>query len=77
MADLDSYLAVCPLEMGQALLEGYEQGGGHLPDPDQLRQAIALAGLSRLAEPLRHADPHWRQAIEERICRLENAGAEA
>lgn len=77
VADLGSYLAVCPLEMGRSLLEGYEQGGGRLPDPDQLRQAIALAELSRLAEPLRHADPDWRQAIEERICRLESAGAQA
>ncbi|WP_244925119.1 aminoglycoside phosphotransferase family protein [Actinomyces bowdenii] len=76
-ADLGSYLAVCPLEMGRSLLEGYEQAGGRLPDPDQLRQAISLSELSRLAEPLRHADPHWRQAIEERICRLESAGAEA
>ncbi|BDA65251.1 aminoglycoside phosphotransferase family protein [Actinomyces capricornis] len=77
VADLGSYLAVCPLEMGRPLLEGYEQGGGSLPDPDQLRRAIALAELSRLAEPLRHADPDWRQAIEERIGRLENAGAQA
>lgn len=71
-ADLGSYLALCPAEAGQALIEGYREGGGGLPDANRIRHAIALSELSRLVEPLRHADPGWADAIDARLARLES-----
>lgn len=72
--DLGSYLAVCPPDAGAALLEGYRQEAGRVPDKHQLRAATTLAELSRLVEPLRHADPGWANAIGVRLSRLEQAG---
>lgn len=77
VSDLGSYLSVCPPGAGRALLEGYEAAGGALPSAAQLRTATALAEVSRLAEPLRHADPDWRSAIDARLTDLEQGGAGA
>ncbi|MGK2348793.1 aminoglycoside phosphotransferase family protein [Actinomyces sp. W5033] len=74
--DLGSYLAVCPPEAGTALLEGYRQEAGRVPDRNQLWAATTLAGLSRLTEPLRHAQPSWAEAISARLAHLERACAE-
>lgn len=70
--DLGSYLALCPAQIGRALLEGYAGAGGQVPEDSHLRHAVALAELSRLVEPLRHADPDWLSAIETRLARLES-----
>lgn len=62
VTDLGSYLAVAPPSLRCALLEGY---GEHRPVPDaeQLGTAIALSRLMRLVDPLRQADPSWRERV--------------
>ncbi|WP_196716631.1 aminoglycoside phosphotransferase family protein [Actinomyces trachealis] len=74
--DLGSYLAVCPPEAGTVLLQGYRQEAGRVPDRRPLRAATVLAELSRLTEPLRHADPAWGEAVSARLSRLEDTGGQ-
>lgn len=69
--DLGSYRAMAAREEFEALLEGYEAAGGVPPSIVDLRAATCLAELSRLAEPLRHGDPRWAEAISARLDRLE------
>ena len=62
VTDLGSYLAVAPAFQGRALLEGYAE---HRPVPgaEHLGVAVAHSRLARLADPLRRADPLWRERI--------------
>jgi len=71
VTDLGSYLAVAPASQGSALLEGYAE---HRPAPDaeQLGVAIAHSRLARLADPLRRADPSWRERIGVELAAIEN-----
>ena len=71
VTDLGSYLAVAPASQGRALLEGYAE---HRPAPDaeQLGVAIAHSRLARLADPLRRADPSWREHIGMELAAIEN-----
>ncbi|WP_139738620.1 aminoglycoside phosphotransferase family protein [Actinomyces wuliandei] len=71
--DLGAYLSVAPPGVSQAFLSGYAHGGGTVPGREELGTALALARLSRLAEPLHQAAPTWRQDIEETLTYLEEA----
>ena len=73
--DLGSYLAVVDPETGAALLRGYADAGGDLPDGAGLRAGIAHARMARLVEPLRHADPLWRTRIDQALGELEETCA--
>lgn len=73
--DLGSCLAVVGPEAGVALLKGYADAGGDLPDGARLRAGIAHARMARLVEPLRHADPLWRTRIGQRLDELEETCA--
>ena len=70
VADLGSYLAVAPASQGRALLEGYAE---HRPVPcaEQLGVAVAHSRLARLADPLRRADPSWRERIGTELAVIE------
>ncbi|AYD90003.1 aminoglycoside phosphotransferase family protein [Actinomyces lilanjuaniae] len=72
--DLGAYLSVAPPGMSQAFLSGYAHGGGTVPSEEELATALALARLSRLAEPLRQGAPTWRQDIDETLTHLEDEG---
>lgn len=68
--DLASYVAVEALHAGEpdgsavaGLRSGYEAGGGRWPADDDLRSASAAALLSRAKEPLRRAEPTWRDGV--------------
>ncbi|CAM2853739.1 phosphotransferase family protein [Actinomyces slackii] len=74
--DLGSYRAMAAHEEFEALLEGYKAAGGAPPSITDLRAATCLAELSRLAEPLRHGDPRWAEAISARLDRLESQVAD-
>ena len=69
--DLGSYLAMAPASQGRALLEGYAE---HRPVPaaEQLGVAVARSRLARLADPLRHADPSWRERIGVELAAIES-----
>ena len=71
VADLGSYLAVAPASQGSALLEGYAE---HRPVPsaEQLGVAVAHSHLARLADPLRRADPSWRERIGAELAVIES-----
>ena len=71
VADLGSYLAVAPASQGRALLEGYAE---HRPVPcaEQLGVAVARSRLARLADPLRRADPSWRERIGAELAVIES-----
>ena len=71
VTDLGSYLAVAPASQGRALLEGYAE---HRPAPgaEQLGVAIAYSRLARLADPLRRADPSWRERIGVELAAIES-----
>ncbi len=68
--DLGSYLAVAPSSQRRALLEGY---AAHRPVPggEELGWAIALSRLARLADPLRRAEPSWRERIGADLAAIE------
>ena len=68
--DLGSYLAVAPSSQRRALLEGY---AAHQPVPggEELGWAIALSRLARLADPLRRAEPSWRERIGADLAAIE------
>ena len=69
--DLGSYLAVAPASQGHALLEGYAE---HRPVPaaEQLGAAVARSRLARLADPLRQADPSWRERVGAELAVIES-----
>ena len=69
--DLGSYLAVVDGAAARALLDGYADAGGRVPDGPGLAAGTARARLERLAEPLRHADPLWRERIGRELEELE------
>ena len=71
VADLGSYLAVAPASQERALLEGYAE---HRPVPcaEQLGVAVARSRLARLADPLRRADPSWRERIGAELAVIES-----
>ena len=69
--DLGSYLAVVDGAAARALLDGYADAGGRVPDDADLAAGAARARLARLAEPLRHADPLWRERIGRELEELE------
>ena len=73
--DLGSYLAVVDDATGRALLDGYADAGGRVPDGPGLAAGTARARLARLAEPLRHADPLWRERIGRELEELEGTCA--
>ena len=68
--DLGSYLAEAPSSQRRALLDGY---AAHRPVPGtgELGTAIALSRLARLADPLRRADPAWRERISTDLAAIE------
>ncbi len=76
--DIGSYLAAAGPESADSLLEGYRDGWrGHrrAPVPDlsteALRPMILHSLLLRVADPLRRADPAWRESMHNRIDRIE------
>lgn len=69
--DLGSYLAMAPASQGRALLEGYAEHGP-VPAAEQLGVAVARSRLARLADPLRHADPSWRERIGVELAAIES-----
>ena len=69
--DLGSYLALSSPEAGAAFLEGYQAGGGRLPEAEQLALGLSHALALRVAEPLRKARPSWRQDVDLMLRRLE------
>ena len=68
--DLGSYLVGAPSSQRRALLEGY---AAHRPVPggEELGWAIALSRLARLADPLRRAEPSWRERIGADLAAIE------
>lgn len=73
--DLGSYLAVVDDATGRALLDGYADAGGRVPDEADLAAGVLGARLARLAEPLRHADARWRERIGREVEELEGTCA--
>lgn len=73
--DLGSYLSVVGDATARALLDGYADAGGRVPDGPALAAGAARARLARLAEPLRHADPRWRERIGREVEELEGTCA--
>ena len=73
--DLGSYLAVVDDATACALLDGYADAGGRVPDRADLAAGAVRARLERLAEPLRHADPRWRERIGRELEELEETCA--
>ncbi|WP_053586374.1 phosphotransferase family protein [Actinomyces sp. oral taxon 414] len=73
--DLGSYLAVVDDATGRALLDGYADAGGRVPDEADLAAGVLGARLARLAEPLRHADTRWRERIGRELEELEETCA--
>ena len=73
--DLDSYLTIVDDATARALLDGYADAGGRVPDEAGLAAGAARARLARLAEPLRHADPLWRERIGRELEELEGTCA--
>ena len=73
--DLGSYLAVVDDATARALLDGYADAGGRVPDRADLAAGTVRARLERLAEPLRHADPRWRERIGRELEELEETCA--
>ena len=73
--DLGSYLAVVDDATGRALLDGYADAGGRVPDEADLAAGALGARLARLAEPLRHADTRWRERIGQEVEELEETCA--
>ena len=73
--DLGSYLAVVDDAMARALLDGYADAGGRGPDRADLAAGAVRARLERLVEPLRHADPRWRERIDRELEELEETCA--
>ncbi len=69
--DLGSYLSQVGPELGQALLDGYRAGGGLPPGPAEREAALTRSLVLRAAEPLRAADPAWRQALSATLEDLE------
>ena len=53
------------------MLAGYERAGGALPRGGELGRAVTRSRLLRLVDPLRRADPLWREAIGASLSRLE------
>ncbi len=79
-ADLGSFCAVEVLreqegapaaELSASLLGGYADAGGTVPGPDSLRDWTAYWLISRLTEPLRHAQPTWRFGILQRWAQIQ------
>lgn len=73
--DLGSYLSVVDDATGRALLDGYADAGGRVPDEADLAAGVLGARLARLAEPLRHADTRWRERIGREVEELEETCA--
>ena len=73
--DLGSYLAVVDDATARALLDGYADAGGRVPDRADLAAGVLGARLARLAEPLRHADTRWRERIGREVEELEETCA--
>lgn len=73
--DLGSYLAVVDDATARALLDGYADAGGRVPDEADLAAGALGARLARLAEPLRHADARWRERIGREVEELEETCA--
>ncbi|TFH53481.1 aminoglycoside phosphotransferase family protein [Actinomyces viscosus] len=69
VTDLGSYLAVAPPSLRCALLQGYGERRP-VPDTEQLGTAIALSRLARLADPLRQADPSWRERVSTELAAI-------
>ncbi|WP_026460819.1 phosphotransferase family protein [Schaalia suimastitidis] len=70
-ADLGSYLQCAPPHAAQPFLDGYEAGGGQVPDDDYLRDARARTIVEKLAEPLRNAQPTWKNDMNNALDELE------
>ena len=78
--DLGSYLDLLgpnQAHLQSALLDGYADAGGRLPNEDQLWWGRLRAASARLAEPLRRGEPRWRVQIEVALARLEDSWARA
>lgn len=71
--DLGSWLAVADgnPDEADALLRGYADGAGRVPDADELTTALASGLASRALAPLRAADPDWRTGVSANLDRLE------
>lgn len=63
-ADIASYIDLTSPDAADAFLDGYADVR---PLPDGLPAHITRARIARLAEPLRHAHPDWRQQIARRL----------
>lgn len=82
--DIGSYLAVASEQEGQAFLEGYESACSVLtmPSARDIALATAMSLITRLAGPLRTADPEWHATtqtmltdVDRLLTRVEKAGA--
>ncbi|AQP44065.1 aminoglycoside phosphotransferase family protein [Tessaracoccus flavus] len=69
--DLGSYLANCSDDEGAALLAGYTAAGGALPASRLLDAARSRAILLAAADPIRRAEPEWREHVSQRLDALE------
>ncbi|WP_240611271.1 hypothetical protein [Actinobaculum sp. 313] len=76
--DIGSYLAVADDGAEEALLLGYRDGWQqHRRSPlrdlpaQALRAMLLRSLLARVADPLRGADPAWRELMADRIGRIE------
>lgn len=79
-ADLGSFCAVEGLrdrqaapaaDLSESLLQGYAAAGGALPAPELVRDWTAYWLLTRLTEPMRHAQPAWRVGMAQRWAHLQ------
>lgn len=77
--DLGSFCAVEQLraheaapaaELSASLLQGYAAGGA-VPAPESLRDWTAYGLLTRLTEPMRHAQPGWRVDMAQRWAQVQ------
>ena len=71
--DLGSYLAATTEPLGRELLDGYASAGGAVPGERELTAARARALLLSAVDPVRRANPEWRDLIEIRLDEIEEA----
>ena len=71
--DLGSYLAATTEPLGRELLDGYASAGGAVLGERELTAARARALLLSAVDPVRRANPEWRDLIEIRLDEIEEA----
>lgn len=72
----DTRASPVDLPLTSHMVEGYQLGGGALPDTHLLAQWTARALLTRVVEPFRQARPSWRDEIHQRLDQVDEVLAQ-